>query len=61
MKAKYLKPIIEDTLFDTSEIMIAVSADGNTLIESGGSTTDGKVTEADSRFSIWEDDVEEDF
>ena len=59
MKAKYLKPTIEDSMMSASELMITASAgSGEHVVEDGGST-EGNVTEADSRRSIWDDD--EDF
>jgi len=56
MKAKYLKPTVEfEPMMD--ELLLQAS-----ILEKGGSTSEGKVTEGDARggrFSTWEDDVEE--
>lgn len=56
MKAKYLKPTIEfEPLMD--ELLTKVS----TILESGGNTSSGNVTEGDARggrFSTWDFDEE---
>jgi hypothetical protein len=56
MKAKYLKPTVEfEPMMD--ELLLQAS-----ILEKGGSTSEGGVTSGDARggrFSTWEDDVEE--
>ena len=56
MKAKYIKPsITEDLLLSDEDLMITVSGDGTKIVDNGG-TTDGVITEGDSRqFKVWSD------
>ena len=58
MKAKYIKPCItEDLLLSDEDLMITVSGDDTkNLVEDGGTTTGGGITEGDSRTnSVWDD------
>ncbi len=58
MKAKYIKPcIMEDLLLSDEDLMIKVSGDDNkNLVDDGGTTTGGGITEGDSRTnSVWDD------
>jgi hypothetical protein len=59
MKAKYLKPCInEDVLLCEEDLMLTASGDGTKIVEDGGST-EGKVTEGDARSyrrSVWDDE-----
>ena len=57
MKAKYLKPTTECLPYSIDELMITASADGQKIVEDGG-TTNGTVTEGDARElrNIWDDE-----
>lgn len=60
MKTTYLKPTTEIVLISSGAIMIGASGEGKKILEDGGNTSTGSVTEGDSRrFSIWDDEEEE--
>ena len=58
MKAIYLQPTTEEIRLTSGSVMISASADGENFIEDGGSTSEGGITEGDSRGSrgIWDDE-----
>ena len=57
MKAIYQKPTLEIEQMISDEVMIGASADGEN-IEGGGTTSEGGITEGDSRyhFGLWDDE-----
>ena len=58
MKATYLKPTLEEILLSSQAIMISASGDGTKLVEDGGGTNEGGITEGDARRhrSVWDDE-----
>lgn len=62
MKATYLKPTTEEFILSSSVIMIGASdGNGNKLVEDGGGTSEGGISEGDARRhrSVWDDGMEE--
>ena len=57
MKTLYVKPETVVVLLSTDNIMIGASAEGQTIVEDGGSTSGSSITTADSRRGgIWDDE-----
>lgn len=58
MKTTYLKPTTDEIRLTSGAVMITASADGENFIEDGGTTSQGGITEGDSRGSrgIWDDE-----
>jgi len=58
MKTTYLKPTTDEIRLTSGSVMISASADGENFIEDGGTTSEGGITEGESRGSrsIWDDE-----
>lgn len=63
MKKIYMKPIAgEEMMISLDSLMITASGDGTNLVDNGGTTSGGNISEGDARqYNLWEDDEEENF